>query len=311
MTPQLNGAYAAILEEFCVYIREVRGLSVNTERSYRHVVATLLEYAQARGVTEIANLDIECLREWLWECQQRGLQASTLARTTVTLRAFGAWLRRTGHVTQDPADRLRAPSIGRSLPVVHSERSMSEVLNRLTQLARDGDAIALRDWAFVELLYATGLRVSEACALTPARIDFEAALATVVGKGNKERIVPFGEHAKAAMLEYLHRGRPHLFSGPGVPGEHTPLFLGKRGGKLNERTAFQIVEDAFAGVPGSTIAGPHSLRHSAATHMLDGGADLRTVQELLGHASIGTTQIYTHVSIGRLTEAFKQAHPRA
>lgn len=300
--------FEAIAAEFRTYVRQVRGLSANTERAYLQVVESVLAFATANGATQISDVDIEVLRQWLWQRVQDGAKPATMARSTVTLRAFGAWLRRSGKVLSDPADRLRTPSIGRTLPTVHSEHTMQLVLEHLHELAKTGSPEQLRDVALVEFLYASGARVSEACGLNMADIDLDQSQATVIGKGDKQRIVPFGAKAKNALADYMHRGRPKLQR---PQKAQDALFLGVRGGRMAQRVAFEIVENALAAVPGATIAGPHSLRHSAATHMLDGGADLRTVQELLGHESIGTTQIYTHVSIGRLKAAFEQAHPRA
>jgi integrase/recombinase XerC len=172
--------------------------------------------------------------------------------------------------------------------------------------AGTGDPISLRDLAIIELLYASALRVSELTSLDLGAVDLSRLTVRVMGKGSKERVVPFGVPAKNAIAAYLDQGRPRLLGGP-----TSAIFLGARGGRVNSRAVYQLVASLLAEIPGSGPSGPHALRHTAATHLLDGGADLRAVQEMLGHASLGTTQIYTHVSAERLKESYRTAHPRA
>lgn len=285
-------------------LSEVRRLSAATVRAY---AADLRDLVAVIGDRDLADVDLEHLREWLWTATRRGDARSTLARRTAAVRGFFAWARQTERVEVDPSLRLVAPRRGRSLPKVATAPSMADVLTDAETRAHDGDPVALRDAALLELLYACALRVSEACGTDIDDIDPGRRTVRVMGKGGKERVVPYGAPAAVALDAYLARGRPVLAArGSGTPA----LFLGARGARLGPRSAYDVVSRVVSPAVGQSI-GPHTLRHSAATHLLDGGADLRTVQEMLGHASLGTTQIYTHVSAERLAAAYRLAHPRA
>ncbi|MCW3494296.1 tyrosine recombinase XerC [Microbacterium sp. SSM24] len=294
-------AYARVLAD-------VRRLSPATVRAYRGDLADL---AATVGNADLAEIDLETLREWLWRATQRADARATLARRTSTARGFFAWALDEGIISDDPALRLVAPKRGRPLPKVATADALSAMLDRAGAAAAEGDPIALRDHAVLEFLYGSGVRVSELCSLDLGDIDRDRRTARVVGKGSKERVVPFGGAAGRALDAYLVRGRPALF-GRQAPTERSAgaVFLGVRGGRLGTRAAYDVVARALGPEVGGA-AGPHALRHSAATHLLDGGADLRAVQEILGHASLGTTQIYTHVSSERLTATYRLAHPRA
>lgn len=207
----------------------------------------------------------------------------------------------------DPAARLRAPKADKHLPRVITREQMDGLLTALSARAEDGEPAAVRDVAVIELLYAAGIRVSELTGLDVDDVDLERLTLRVVGKGSKERVVPFGVPALRAIRRYLSAARPAL----AVERSGPALLLGARGGRLGTRAVYQLVASLLADLPGGGPAGPHTLRHTAATHLLDGGADLRAVQEILGHASLGTTQIYTHVSTERLKETYRIAHPRA
>ena len=283
-----------------------RGLSPNTARAYRTDLTELAGYSVGRGATELEQLDLEHLRDWLWEASNAGLAKSTLARRTAAVRSFTDWARRTGRIDADPALRLRAPKADHHLPRVLTRAQMDGILDSLAGLAASGDPIAQRNLAIVELLYASAIRVSELVGLDVDRVDLSRLTVRVTGKGAKERVVPFGVPAKDAMAAYLDAARPALLDGPSPA-----VFLGARGKRLGTRTVYAIVAGLLADVPGTGPSGPHALRHTAATHLLDGGADLRAVQELLGHACLGTTQLYTHVSTERLKESYRAAHPRA
>ncbi len=287
-------------------LADVRRLSPATVSAYG---GDLRDLTAAVGDIDVREIDLEALREWLWAATRRGDARSTLARRTAAARGFFAWAVENGHVGTDPALRLTAPRRGRPLPKVATAGAMESVLADAGARA-DADAtdpIALRDAAVLELLYASALRVSELCGVDVDDVDAARRTVRVMGKGRKERVVPYGAPAAHALDAYLVRGRPQLAS----IGAATPaLFLGARGARLGARTAYDVVSRAVGPAVGAA-AGPHTLRHSAATHLLDGGADLRTVQELLGHASLGTTQIYTHVSAERLAAAYRLAHPRA
>lgn len=283
-----------------------RGLSPNTVRSYGADLASLDAYARERGTTAVRELDLELLRDWLWQASQDGLAKSTLARRTAAARSFTDWARRTGILDTDVATRLRAPKSESHLPRVLTRQQVDEILDALTSLAAGGDPVALRNVAIIELLYASALRVSELTGLDLDRVDLDRLTVRVMGKGSRERVVPFGAPAGRAISRYLDVGRPRLQTDP------TPaVFLGARGRRIGARTVYQLVAEVLSEIPGTGPSGPHAFRHTAATHLLDGGADLRAVQELLGHASLGTTQIYTHVSAERLKESYRTAHPRA
>ena len=260
------------------------------------------------------RIDLAMLRSWLASMTAAGLERSTVARRAASARAFTRWLCRTGRTPVDAGIRLRSPKAGRPLPAVLRQGQADELM-RVAARATDAPdlqepadhAMALRDRAVVELLYATGIRVSELTGLDLSDLDFERRTVRVLGKGGKERVVPFGLPAQRALTAWLDEGRPVLVRS----GTSAELFIGRRGRRIDPRQAREAVHGLLDGVDGAPSMGPHGLRHSAATHLLDGGADLRSVQELLGHATLSTTQIYTHVSVERLRAGHRQAHPRA
>lgn len=305
--PPLIPEFAAAVDDFGVFLRQERSRSEHTERAYLADVSQLLARAQRHGVDELEGLDLAFLRGWLAGMTDRGLSRSTVARRTSALRSFTAWACRTGRIPADPALRLVSPRRGRQLPAVLRADQSSAVLDVAENRAQDADPVGLRDRAALELLYGTGVRVSELVGLDVDDVDLDRRVVRVIGKGDKERVVPFGLPAARAVLGYLQEGRPKLAGERSGPA----LLLGRRGGRLNQRQVRGVVHDLLATAGTGVDAGPHVLRHSAATHMLDGGADLRTVQELLGHASLATTQIYTHVSAERLRASYERAHPRA
>lgn len=294
------------IEAFAAHLEKVRRLSPATVRAYR---TDLRDLASSVGDLPLAAIDLEHLREWLWQATQRGDERSTLARRTSSARAFFRWAHEEELVPVDPSLRLVAPKRGRTLPHVATADALRAVLDRLEQAARQGEPVPLRDLAALELLYGAGIRVSELCGLDVDDLDLDRGTVRVLGKGSKERVVPFGAPAARALGAYLTRGRAALLAR--AAGSTPALFLGARGGRIGPRTLYDLVAREVGPALGSSAVGPHTLRHSAATHLLDGGADLRAVQELLGHASLGTTQIYTHVSSERLAAAYRLAHPRA
>ncbi|MBB2974619.1 integrase/recombinase XerC [Microbacterium endophyticum] len=259
--------------------------------------------------TSIAEVDLDVLRSWQWAATQRGDSRATVARRTSSVKAFFSWSVESGHAPTDPALRLGAPKRGRTLPRVATAGALADVLNKEHDAGVSGDPIVLRDGAILETLYGSGMRVSELCGLNLEDVDLSRRTARVNGKGAKERVVPFGAPAASAIDAYRVRARPTLLARG--DGESTALFLGARGGRLGPRAAYDVVSRLVSPAVGGGDVGPHALRHSAATHLLDGGADLRAVQEILGHASLGTTQIYTHVSSERLAASYRLAHPRA
>ncbi|MBT2501592.1 tyrosine recombinase XerC [Curtobacterium sp. ISL-83] len=304
--PSLDASVHAFLE----HARHARGLSEQTVRAYANDLEQLVTFARARGAGHAADLGIELLRDWLWEADQRGLARSTIARRSSSARAFTRWASESGVVSTDPGARLRAPKGGSHLPRVVTADQVRVLLDGLAARAATDDPVALRDLAVVELLYAAAIRVSELVGIDVADVDRARLTVRVLGKGGKERVVPFGVPARDAVERWLAQGRPVLVE-RGTGPDDGALFLADRGGRLGVRGAYRIVARLLQDLPGDGPSGPHTFRHTAATHLLDGGADLRAVQELLGHASLGTTQIYTHVSSARLREVYRTAHPRA
>ncbi|MEV8266329.1 tyrosine recombinase XerC [Microbacterium sp. NPDC076911] len=294
-------------DAFVEHLLKVRRLSPATARAYR---SDLSDLSRSSGECSLHEIELETLREWLWIATKRGDAKSTIARRTAAARSFFAWAVEQGLLERDPALRIVAPKRGRSLPRIATGDALATLLSAMQISASSGDAIALRDHALIEMLYGAALRVSEVCSLDLNDIDQAQRTAKAIGKGSKERVVPYGGAAARALDSYLVRGRPILCARDAGSPAHDALFLGARGARLGTRAVYDVVSRALANHVGGA-AGPHSLRHSAATHLLDGGADLRTVQEILGHASLGTTQIYTHVSSERLAESYRLAHPRA
>lgn len=273
----------------------------------------LLIHAVADGNTSPADLDLGSLRRWLGEQNSAGLARSTLARRAATVRSFTAWALREEIISVDPALRLKAPQREKTLPAVLQQQQVQRLLDELVAAARPGDPaevpdpVAVRDLAMVELLYATGIRVGELAGLDVGDVNRERRTVKVLGKGNKERTVPFGVPADKAVADWLGMARATLVK----PGTGAALFLGKRGGRIDQRAVRTVVDKLLQAMGDTSATGPHTLRHSAATHLLDGGADLRAVQEILGHSSLATTQLYTHVSVERLRDSYRTAHPRA
>jgi integrase/recombinase XerC len=293
-----------------VYLDETsasRTLSENTLRAYSGDLEHFVGFAKSQRVDITGDLDDEIARSWVWSMAETGLSASSLRRRVSALKRFSAWLARNGLTEVDTALRVRTPAVSGSLPRVMGQAQMDDILRSLISKADSLDPVALRDCAIVEVLYATALRVSELVSLDPGDIDHAGRTLKVVGKGNKERVVPFGVPAERALERYLEHGRPALVT----RGSPLRVFLSATGKALGPRSVYQVVAAVLQDYPGTGPLGPHTLRHTAATHLLDGGADLRSVQELLGHQSLGTTQIYTHVSTERLASAYRQAHPRA
>lgn len=306
---------AAAVDDFVLYLTVERGFSAHTARAYRTDLAQLASFAEGRGIDAPEGLTLDLMRDWLWTGSQAGLARATIARRSASARSFTAWLARTGGVASDPGVRLRSPKPARTLPRVINRTQMEELLTHLELRARGDEPSPLRDLAIIELLYASALRVSELVGLDVGDVDLDRLTVRVTGKGSKERVVPFGVPALSAIVDYLRRARPLLAAArlpeSVAPAPTSALFLGTRRKRLGVRAVYRIVATLLASLPGSGPAGPHALRHTAATHLLDGGADLRAVQELLGHASLGTTQIYTHVSAERLKQTYRTAHPRA
>ena len=298
----------ALLDEFDRYLALERGRSEHTRRAYLGDLRSLFAFVAARGDSAgVGALTLPVLRSWLAGQAAAGAARTTLARRTSAVKTFTAWAARRGVLPNDPAARLQVPKARRTLPAVLRQDQALDAMAAAKSGAQQGDPLALRDQLIVELLYATGIRVSELCGLDVDDVDTARRLLRVTGKGDKQRTVPYGEPAHDALRAWLSQGRPELantLSGPA-------LLLGARGRRLDPRQARTVVHQTVAAVDGAPDIGPHGLRHSAATHLLEGGADLRVVQELLGHSTLATTQLYTHVTVARLRAVHDQAHPRA
>jgi integrase/recombinase XerC len=300
--------YEKLIAAFTRHLEVERSLSVHTIRAYIGDLESLLTHLETIGVTDISQLELVHLRSWLANQQVKGGARTTLSRRAVSVRLFTKWAVKNKCLAKDVAATLATPKGHRTLPEVLDIADAKTAMDSLaTRASEEETPISLRDVAMVELLYATGARVAELCGLDQSDIDYDRQTIRVLGKGNKERTIPLGNPAMKALNVWLKEGRDSIknsLSGNAV-------FLGARGKRIDQRTVRTVVYNALQAIEGIERMGPHALRHSAATHLLEGGADLRTVQEILGHASLATTQIYTHVSTERLQKAFKQAHPRA
>jgi len=290
------------VDAFARHLGSERGRSAHTVRAYVADVVSLLDHASRMSCSGPADLDLTVLRSWLARLRTLGAARTTLARRAAAARTFTAWAHRDGLLATDVGAQLASPKARRELPsVLRGDQAAA-----LMAAPAGQDPVPLRDRLILELLYATGIRVSELCGLDIDDVDRSRRVVRVLGKGAKERSVPYGLPAEQALDAWLRHGRPAL----AAPHSAVALLLGARGGRLQATTARAVVA-RYAAETRLPHVSPHGLRHSAATHLLEGGADLRSVQELLGHASLNSTQIYTHVSIERLRSAYRQAHPRA
>ena len=291
----------AELDGFAGYLAS-RGTSSNTQKAYLSDLRDLLGFLKDKKM----ELDLDGLRDWMWRMSEAGATKTTLARKTSSAKAFTQYLFERGKLAQDPGIRLKAPKLDRSLPKVATEKSLDDIFSRLQFLATKDNPAGMRDLCAFELLYATGMRVSELAGIDLEDIDHSRSLVMVTGKGDKQRMLPFGASAARAIEAWLRWGRDKYL----IQSSPQALLLTSRGKRVGVRQLYSLVAEQLSQTP-TGKAGPHTLRHSAATHLLDHGADLRAVQEILGHASLATTQIYTHVSVERLRKSFEQAHPRA
>jgi tyrosine recombinase XerC len=287
-----------------------RSLSPHTASAYRSDVSALGEFLR-RGGFSLADATYPQLRRWLAHLTTRGYARSSLARKGASIRTFYAWAARRGFVATNPAFLLSRPAPAYRLPTV---LKASEAAT-LAEAPRSMDPVALRDRAILELLYSCGIRVAELCSLDLPDLDLDGARVRVMGKGSKERVVPMGDFAAEAVLAYLTSGRPAMApeqasQGPGRP-EEGAVFFNRRKRRVTPRDVRAMMQRYVRGTLGDRKVSPHTMRHSFATHLLEGGADIRAVQELLGHASLATTQRYTHVSKGRLFDSYRRSHPRA
>ncbi|WP_342590758.1 tyrosine recombinase XerC [Paeniglutamicibacter terrestris] len=311
---ELNNAHKGFLR----YMELERERSEHTLRAYSSDITNLYAYAIPRGASNLAGLDLTLLRSWLMELQETGLARATLARRSATIRSFLSWAVRENFIQTNPAIRLQSPKREHRLPHILQNNQIERMFQPTAPAPPQSEgknsepsleqlALADRNKLILELLYATAIRVGELVSLDINDLDLDRRTLRVIGKGNKERTVPFGQPALHAIDDWLRRARPVLRS----DRSGTALLLGSRGGRLDARQARQVVADALEALGDTAARGPHALRHTAATHLLDRGADLRAVQEILGHSSLATTQLYTHVSVERLKDSYQKAHPRA
>ncbi|MCA1984500.1 MAG: tyrosine recombinase XerC [Nocardioides sp.] len=304
----LPEAYALVVADYERHLVAERDLTSHSVRAYLGDIVGLLDHMTRLGITDLQQIDLRALRSWLAKQQTMGRSRTTIARRATAARVFTAWLVRTGRASTDAGAALRSPKAHRTLPAVLRADEAEALLSATVEAAAEhGGPLGLRDVAVLELLYATGIRVGEMVGLDVDDLDRQRNVVRVLGKGRKERTVPFGRPAADALDRWLTEGRPSVVR----DGSGPALFLGARGGRMDQRAVRTLVHKSAAAVPGAPDLAPHGLRHTAATHLLEGGADLRSVQELLGHASLATTQLYTHVSTDRLRRAYQQAHPRA
>ena len=298
---------STVLADFAVHLQIERGRSPHTVRAYVADIRDLIAHADQLGCADLDDIDLPTLRSWLAHQRTAGLSGTTVARRAASVRTFCSWGTRAGQLKADAAALLVTPKGARALPGVLKQTEAGALMDVAQMAADDDDPLHRRDRAMLELLYATGIRVSELTGLDLDDVDMGRRTVRVMGKGAKERTVPYGVPAARSLDDWVNEARPHVTREGGSPA----LFLGARGSRIDPRTVRRVVHQLLRHVPGAPDLGPHGLRHSAATHLLEGGADLRSVQELLGHATLATTQIYTHVSVERLRSTYEQAHPRA
>lgn len=319
MASNISSQDAALIDEYCHHLEHEMKRSNHTIRSYRSDLIGLASDMQSVSASELDQLSVfrelglEDLRTWLGQLTRHGMSRTTLARKSTSVRQFMAWLVRQGIRGDDPAARLVASKKSSHLPDTLSQAQIRQALDSLQSKVVNSDQnsidpMAIRNLAMIELLYSTGIRVAELEGLDIDDVDFSRAMIKVTGKGNKQRMAPLTAPAVQSLHVWLRRGRAQVIA----ENHHTPaVFLGVRGKRIGARQIREVVNKTLRELGSTSASGVHVLRHTTATHLLDGGADLRSVQELLGHESLQTTQLYTHVSIDRLRQGYNQAHPRA
>lgn len=300
----------SLIDAWGVYLRANLAVSEHTLRAYASDLRAFIVYCQ---VDELSTENIRsvvtlrAIRAWLASLVQQGKSRSTISRRTASIRSFTAWAYRRGYLDSDPGLLVTSARGDQKLPQVQTPSDTAELLSYAATCAREENSpAAIRDWTILETIYATGIRVSEVCSLDTTSIDQQGMTLRVIGKGNKERVVPFTRACLSALQAWLSHGRPSL----AIPEAGRALFVGDKGRRIDPRVIRAMIHRMCAQAGVRDLA-PHALRHTAATHILAGGADLRAVQEMLGHSSLQTTQRYTHVDAQRLSAIYKQAHPRA
>ncbi|WIY81595.1 tyrosine recombinase XerC [Propionimicrobium sp. PCR01-08-3] len=305
--PEIPPALQDGFDAFADHLRLQLNRSDHTVRAYHGDLEQLGHWLAEAGIDRFDQVQLPDLRSWLADQQSHGLAAASLQRRSGAARVFFRWARRQGLVDEDPASGLKSPKVPKRLPETLTQADVRELMDAIVAAAADDASPAgVRNVAILEVLYGSGIRVSELCGLDLGDFDRARSVIRVLGKGNKQRSVPLGDPADRAVDAWLGRRAEWATADSGQAA-----FLGRQGGRLDPRVARRIVHQAMHAIPQAPDIGPHGLRHAMATHLLEGGADLRSVQEMLGHASLATTQIYTHVSNERLRQAFRQAHPRA
>ena len=301
--------FAKTVEDFISYLKIEKNRSSNTIRTYKTDLELFLQFASGNGIKKLEDIELNTFRLWLADQKDKGSSNSTISRRSSTARVFSTWAFKKGLVKTDSAIRLISPKVNKSLPKVLGQKQAKTLMQTASNVVDEDETVEIRrrDHAILEVLYSSGIRVAELTGLDIKDLDFTRSTMRVIGKGNKERVVPFGQPAKQALGNYINDARTKFIN----EKSGNALFIGSRGKRLDTRQVRRIVAKAIKRVEGAPDISPHDLRHSAATHMLEGGADLRIVQELLGHSSLATTQKYTHVTIERLREVFAKAHPRA
>lgn len=305
MNQSVPPALENLLQDFADFLLKTSGRSQHTVRAYVSDVERLFIVMAENDGHEISDLTLSILRIWLASEFETHSPATT-ARRVAAVRAFTAWAVKTKKLASDVGLMLVPPKTKKSLPNYLTTDQVTEVLNVASISSDDDSPIGIRNLAILEILYATGIRVSELVGLDVSDVNFNENTLVVTGKGNKQRTVPFGLPARDAMQRWLEIGRPNM-----LKESSNSVFLGVRGKRIDQRVVREMIYEVLGHLSDAPLMGPHGLRHTAATHLVEGGADLRTVQELLGHASLATTQVYTHVSAARLKSAYRQAHPRA
>jgi len=304
----LPSGFEALLADYVRHLQGQRNLAAHTVRAYQTDLQNLFTHLDRLGIDSLDKVGLRALRSWLAKQHTLGHARTTLQRRAAAARVFFAWAHEAGHITTDPAANLRSPRTTRILPPTLDRTTAAHMLDEAIVAARETPGpVAARDVALLEVLYSTGIRVSELCGLDLNDLDRERRVIRVFGKGNKERTVPLGGPALRAVDAWIGRARSQLLTDQSGQA----VFIGERGKRIDPRVVRRVVHRSLRMTEGAPDLGPHGLRHAMATHLLEGGADLRSVQEILGHASLATTQIYTHVTDERLRSAFEQAHPRA
>jgi len=293
------------VQAFLEHLGSARKLSPNTLAAYRSDLGQLADFFERAGVEDLASVNHRTLRSFLANQQTRGYSRATIARRCACTRAFFSFLAETGRIPSDPATSLAFTVKGRKLPRFLSEEEAACMADEAGRNSTSSE----RDKAIIELLYATGMRVGELCTLRTGDVDIESGAVRVTGKGDRERVVLAGRPAMAALHGYLDDERPTLCRASGYDGD--VVFLGSRGRPLDPRQARRVVKREASRLVSGEGVSPHTMRHTFATHLLSNGADLRSVQELLGHKNVATTQIYTHLTRGEIRKAYDESHPRA